>query len=392
MEEAHSLTLKELMGLSAVEQRRTHRTDGAGEAGGAGGATSDKGLSGQLATLTFDHKKSYLGQLVPTAPTADELISPSRTYKEGNFLVLDDGLVLQVGKFGACWVRAIAHADGRPPPCTQSIEQALFRMLGWQESREKHFPVYVTLSASSMTAPSLLMLDRRGFTFHHYRPGADESIDNAEYVYKLWPGPDGHDPVPAYATSIEGCAALILSPGPEGPASKVLTVWERGGWSMCGGAVNPKESPLDAIKREAAEELNIEIDEEFMPCYLGGYQETCARDLAINDNFSVFLLKAKTEFFREDNVEIEHACWLPAGLDGSDGLLTSWEEAGRPGGNLTELGFDQWGEPYAQMPADKRKVKVRIMKALEAFMASRYLPCTRKTKEHAHKIEYGEVF
>jgi hypothetical protein len=54
-----------------------------------------------------------------------------------------------------------------------------------------------------------------------------------EYMFYLWLDKALQNPVPVYATAIEGVVCLLLSPDEK----KFLTVWERGCWSMVGGAV-----------------------------------------------------------------------------------------------------------------------------------------------------------
>jgi 8-oxo-dGTP pyrophosphatase MutT (NUDIX family) len=67
--------------------------------------------------------------------------------------------------------------------------------------------------------------------------------------------------VPPYATSIEGVCGLIMHPPTDqGDAHKVLVVWERGVWAMPGGAVGWGESPLEALMREAKEEVDVTLD------------------------------------------------------------------------------------------------------------------------------------
>jgi len=249
----------------------------------------------------------------------------------------------------------------------------------------KHAPLYECVAESAMSSGTILMLRMRGFKFHHFRATEDQSNDRTEYVHYLWPSTENLDPVPQYATSIEGAACIILSPGPEGPDTKVLGVWERGCWSMPGGAVHMRERTFDALVREVKEEVGVTLDADFPPRYLGGWQEARARDDKISDNFSIFIVKASSEAVRVDNVEVEQAVWLPAGLNGAPGLVTAWERAGKPSGKRVEIDFGQWGN--TTMPAAQQKVRTRLIKGLDALMNGKYLP----TKSEKQKLEFGYV-
>ena len=59
--------------------------------------------------------------------------------------------------------------------------------------------------------------------------------------------------------------------------------------------------------------------------YLGGWQQQCARDHRINDNFSVFALRCATEEIQVDGIEIQHAYWVPWRE-----ILQAWRQKGRP--------------------------------------------------------------
>ena len=62
--------------------------------------------------------------------------------------------------------------------------------------------------------------------------------------------------VPNYSTCIEGATSICFSPD----GTQVLLVWERGGWTTPGGAVNAGESKLEALVRELGEEVGVEVD------------------------------------------------------------------------------------------------------------------------------------
>ena len=137
--------------------------------------------------------------------------------------------------------------------------------------------------------------------FHHYLNGA--------YTYYIWNVKDDsgnpiEDKVPAYATSIEGVGALILSPD----LTKVLLVWEYGKWKMVTGAMKAGESPVATLRREIQEEVGLEIMDDV--CRVGGWHISRSRFNEINDNFTAFVVVAKSEKFTVDNVEIKDARWF----------------------------------------------------------------------------------
>jgi 8-oxo-dGTP pyrophosphatase MutT (NUDIX family) len=127
--------------------------------------------------------------------------------------------------------------------------------------------------------------------------------------------------VPCYATSIEGVGALVLSPD----ESKVLLVWEYGQWKPVTGAVDAGESKITSLARELGEEVGSELDLSFAPRYLGGWQISKARDKLTNDNFSSFVVRAKTADFAVDGKEIVAAKWF----DRTE-LMAAFKAAGSP--------------------------------------------------------------
>ena len=67
-----------------------------------------------------------------------------------------------------------------------------------------------------------------------------------------------------------------------------------------------------------------------MPIYVGGWQQAHARDGAVNDNFSAFVVRLASEAFKVDNVEVAHADWFPW-----RDLLDDWRRAGAPTAGAT---------------------------------------------------------
>lgn len=116
---------------------------------------------------------------------------------------------------------------------------------------------------------------------------------------------------------------------------QVLLAWERGYWHGPAGAVNPGEGTLDALAREALEELSIKVvldDPERPPLFMGGYHKSRARDGKINDNFKAWLVYARSLDFTVDNQEVEHARWF-----NWRELLAGWKADGSPSGWKYEL-------------------------------------------------------
>ena len=72
------------------------------------------------------------------------------------------------------------------------------------------------------------------------------------------------------------------------------------------------QTPCDALERECMEEVELKIDRRWGGMrFLGGWQQQCARDNLINDNFSVFAVKCESEHFKTDGIEIDEARWIP---------------------------------------------------------------------------------
>ena len=263
-------------------------------------------------------------------------------------------------------------------------------------------------------------------------PQGDETASNAsggssafggfrfapEFVYYAWVGLQ--PAVPPYATSTEGVVGLVFSPieaaadgdrasagagggggdasgsdgggsgcggggigrigdggktaGVAAVGSKLLLVWERGCWSMPGGAVECGEPLYDGLRRETIEEVGAELDDAFAPVYLGGTQVAAARDLRINDVFSVLAVRATSEAVKTDELEIADARWLPW-----NGMYAAWTAAVNAAAGRSEaLGkhFDvsRVGELDC-LEEGKRKVSLKVMAVLHAYLEGRGLPC-----------------
>jgi 8-oxo-dGTP pyrophosphatase MutT (NUDIX family) len=137
------------------------------------------------------------------------------------------------------------------------------------------------------------------FKFHHYL--------NGEYCYYIWNNQEIEDKVPEFATSIEGIAALVLSPD----QTEILLVWEYNKWKPITGAVESGHSLLKTLAKEVHEEVSVELDPDFEPRYLGGWNYPAARYHTINDNLFCFAVRALSKNFQVDGVEIKQAQWFP---------------------------------------------------------------------------------
>ena len=141
-----------------------------------------------------------------------------------------------------------------------------------------------------------------GMKFHHYQDGT--------YVYYTWQVRDQtgkliEDLVPAYASSVEGVGAFIVSPD----SKRLLLVWEYGKWKLVTGSLKPGESLIETIHREIKEEVGLTINPKFVEP-LGGWHIAKARFDLINDNFHVFYAQATDVNFKVDGVEIKDAQWF----------------------------------------------------------------------------------
>ena len=111
--------------------------------------------------------------------------------------------------------------------------------------------------------------------------------------------------------------------------------------------------------------------------YLGGWQKGKARDDSVNDNFSVFAVRAITEDFAIDHKEIGVAMWLPWRE-----LLAAWRDAGRPAdGKITPL------EGCKGLPDGKPGVSVFMLQLLDNYEAGRGMGCT--VKEAKGEVRIG---
>ena len=262
-----------------------------------------------------EYKSAFSGQLAPPAPSAAELGAGATPC--GSVQTLG-GVVLQRGPYGGLWLRVGCVAEVAATLAWPAAQAVASHVLARARESGRGGGVYFAVAEGALAALEPAWLKRSGFEWYCRRPAAGGAA--AELVYACWSG-SGPSLIPAWATSVEGATAVALSPDEE----SVLLVWERGAWNTPGGAVNPGELKLDTLAREVMEELAAAVDPSFVPIYVGGWQQAHARDGAVNDNFSAFVVRLASEAFKVDNVEVAHADWFPW-----RDLLDDWRRAGAP--------------------------------------------------------------
>ena len=345
--------------------------------------------------LTF--KRLFSGMIVPPRPT--EVQVDARKTPAGPLLE-HNGIVSQLGPFDSIWLRAGCKSGVHWHRLWQTLQKYVEVHLQAQRALKRPKPIYVCISQRCMQAIDFTWLSEKGFVFHHYRkPGHGDAEDmdgprasmasransrsraitttvfgaNSEFVYYCYPGGtgDAEDPVPVYATSIEGATAVLLSTD----ETNVLLVWERGAWSTPGGAVNAGECKFEALVREVKEEVSATVDEKWGAYYLGGWQAGRARDCLVNDNFSGFVVKLEKDDFKVDEKEINQACFFPW-----KPLLEEWRRAGKP--EPFEV-VEQLPGMMAPLPEKQRKINDNLLRWLDLWDSRRALKCATKIKDHA---------
>ena len=359
-------------------------------------------------TLKWDRKGAFTGQLVPPRPNEAEMAEKATPLGP---VFCHRGIVLQGGPFGGIFVRVGCVPRSPWAELWQALKKVVAyyletereevkknreqMMTGEANAEYKPKAIYIAVSLRAMQAIDFGYLVERGFRFHHYRapghgatiaatandkpmaPVGDQRISpsrltkegfdegTAEFVYYCWPGSPESDMVPFYSTSIEGATALCFSPD----AAKILLVWERGAWSMSGGAVNAGECKTDALARELYEEIGVTIDAGKGIQYLGGWSAGRARDNMSNDNFSAFAVTLASEEFRMDRKEIFEAKWFEWRP-----LLDMWVAQEKP--NSKKLSFDMGqakGDPSITKGdnGERNRLALNVIKGLDAYVNGR---------------------
>ena len=335
-----------------------------------------------------DYKRQYPGQLVPPRPTQAEvhtLIHRGEGAEEldEKFILVEGAVVLQLGPFRGLFLRA-----GCAPRvswhtlwetlklCIEELHRREAAKIGTTDAKGRKVnpsAIYVVVAQRSMQAVDWMWLDAHNFRFHHQREARDGEDSGAEFVYYCWPGDPKQDMVPRYATSVEGATAILLHPDLE----QVLLVWERGAWTTSGGAVDGGEGKLAALNREVWEELDVKLDLEWGAHYVGGYQQSRARDGVMNDNFSAFVVKLASPHFKPDNKEIMEAHFFPWRA-----ILQKWRDAGSIS---TEKKV-----PLDVGKGDARAlVHINVLFWLDMYEKGMALKCRNKEEKEMPKDEEG---
>ena len=165
----------------------------------------------------------------------------------------------------------------------------------------------------------------------------------------------------------------------------VLLVHERGSWSTPGGAVNPGEMKIDALGREAMEEVNVYFDPAFAPIYLGGYHQGAARDNRNNDNFSAFVVRLKSMEFKVDNKEIKHAAWFDV-----KALLRLWRDAkvtGRASEKKLEVDMNEVAPEFTTKSLNT--VATNLLRWLDTYDRGLGMQCLIESKGRNKIVHIG---
>jgi len=343
-------------------------------------------IKAMTAKLTWNRENAFNGQILPPRPSPAELAASETPLGP---LVSHKGVVLQGGPHRSIFLRAGCVARYQWVQMWNTLRQLITHYLDgeitmFKKRREeggdpyKSKIIYVVVSLRAMQAIDFGWLYKHGFTFHHYREAGHGDTDpdsadaNPEYVYKCFPGRDYQDdPVPAYATSIEGAFALILSPD----GTKVLLVWERQSWSCPGGTVNIGESKVEAVAREVNEEVGVVVDDSMPMEYLGGYSQGRARDNLVNDNFAAFAVRVKSEEIKVDRKEIFLAKWFDCRR-----LVEAWRAKGHEMTKRVEgLSVPELDDP------ERNRVNGSALQWMESYVEGRGLTVKVKQSQQGNK-------
>ena len=257
-------------------------------------------------------KAEYPGQLLPT-PTTENSVER----------LIDNVVQLKAGFYGSLVITISAPKFTTNP--TRSVLDILGGILTALKNGVDPFflskPVYVCIpkllvfgTSHDETMISLFsFLTSAHFEFHMYHRNTEQFVFKGGNTSK----------VPVYGSSIEGVTGLVLSPD----ETKVLLVFERGGWATPGGAVDLEDaSILHALKREVREEVGVDIDLTWTgQVLLFGWHESRSRERELNDNFKAFAVRASSEEFQMDGVEITAAEWQDWAT-----ILSGWNDMRKP--------------------------------------------------------------
>jgi 8-oxo-dGTP pyrophosphatase MutT (NUDIX family) len=271
---------------------------------------------------------SFFRQLTPSLPAEwpDTQVHPLSVgskvqSKTGDALVCDSfGTIMQMGPFRSIFLRLAIEIGGKTEEMELHLEflkRLVMGAVAQYSTLSFAGAFYVTIQETAKFLPTMVAnLISLGFAFHHYGASVpDDKGSRKEHVYYKWCSQTLKNMVPAYSTSIEGCAALLLSPD----ETRILLVKEYGRYGAPGGAIDPGEHLMAAVARELREEVGAVLDDTFAPVFVGGYHWSRARDAAVNDNFHAVAVRARTLAVVLEAAEISAAHWFPV-----RDLLHSW--------------------------------------------------------------------
>jgi len=146
--------------------------------------------------------------------------------------------------------------------------------------------IYVYLREKFINRQLVQQLKSQDYKFHHYVE------ETQSFVYAKRPADEDQEGDEILnATSKEMVGALVISPDEK----KVLLSWEGGKWNFLRAFAITRESLLDALKRELRSDFNIEIDKDFQPHVVGGWNKPSGKFDCVNESLSCFVVKAMSQ-------------------------------------------------------------------------------------------------
>jgi hypothetical protein len=194
--------------------------------------------------VAFNFTPAFHMQITPSLPAGwpvmrkGNQLDPGSVFQTetGNAIVCDDlGTIMQAGPYSALFLRlpsVLPVAGSVQQKEEQSLKTLIESVLKEYSESERVGAMYVTMHEIAHFLPGIAsFLISRGFSYHHYGasfPRGDSGSRN-EHIYYKWCRCGAKDMVPAYATSIEGAAAVLLSPD----ETMVLLVKVSAGLCVC---------------------------------------------------------------------------------------------------------------------------------------------------------------
>lgn len=177
--------------------------------------------------VSLNFTPAFHMQITPSLPSGWPVMQKSNQLdlgtvlqtETGNAIVCDDlGTIMQAGPCNGLFLRlpsVLPVAGAIQQKEEESLKQLIDGILNEYTQSERVGAMYVTMHEIAQFLPGIAsFLISRGFAYHHYAasfPRGDSGSRN-EHVYYKWCRRGAKDMVPAYATSIEGAAAVLLSP------------------------------------------------------------------------------------------------------------------------------------------------------------------------------------